>query len=278
MSTEYLSSFNSKNMEMVSIMDELPFWSAPFGIQLLDAVRYRRNIRVLDIGFGTGFPLLELAMRLGNSSRVVGLDPWKAGHKRTKDKIRFAGIKNVDLVVGDAERMPFKDESFDLIVSNNGLNNVSDLSKAIKECARVAKKGASFVFSYNTQQTFHEFYSLFRQSLRKWGLSNCLAKLEEHIYSKRRPLSEYKNELLAAGFKIQKIKKDVFVYRFTDGTAMLNHSFIKLAFLPAWQELVPKTKQKEVFEDVEQRMNSSAKKKNGFTMTVPFAIFDCIRQ
>ena len=55
--------------------DEFPFWSAPFGIKLLDMINYRRGITALDIGFGTGFPLVELAMRLGPTCTVRGIDP-----------------------------------------------------------------------------------------------------------------------------------------------------------------------------------------------------------
>ena len=55
--------------------DEFPFWSAPFGTKLLDMINYRRGITALDIGFGTGFPLVELAMRLGPTCTVRGIDP-----------------------------------------------------------------------------------------------------------------------------------------------------------------------------------------------------------
>lgn len=53
------------NPELISVIDELSFWSAPFGLKLLDVIRYKRNIKALDIACGLGFPLMELSMRLG---------------------------------------------------------------------------------------------------------------------------------------------------------------------------------------------------------------------
>jgi protein-L-isoaspartate O-methyltransferase len=47
--------------KMADVLDELPLWSAPFGLRLLDYVNYKPAISVLDIGCGTGFPLTELA-------------------------------------------------------------------------------------------------------------------------------------------------------------------------------------------------------------------------
>ena len=74
---EYLNT-NFDQVKVISAFDELPLWSAPFGLKLLDAIDYKTDMTVLDVGFGSGFPLTELAMRLGNSSVVYGIDSWKA--------------------------------------------------------------------------------------------------------------------------------------------------------------------------------------------------------
>ena len=58
----------------VAIYDELPLWSAIFGQFLFKHVQIQRNMKVLDVGCGTGFPLLELAQRLGESCEVYGID------------------------------------------------------------------------------------------------------------------------------------------------------------------------------------------------------------
>ena len=138
--TQYLKTdWDYNSQRLVELYDELPIWAAPFGLQLLDGIKYKKRIHALDIGFGAGFPLTELAMRLDKESKVYGIDPWEAGVDRAEKKIEFYRIKNTEIIRGVAENIPLKDKSIDLIVSNNGLNNVADLDKSLSECARILK-------------------------------------------------------------------------------------------------------------------------------------------
>ena len=137
--------------KLVEVFDELPLWSAPFGLKLLDGVKYRKGLKVVDIGFGTGFPLTEIAMRLGKDSKIYGIDPWEAAVERTKRKIDFYRIENIEIIRGVAENIPIKDNMIDLIVSNNGLNNVADLDKSLSECCRIMKSGGQFIQTMNLE-------------------------------------------------------------------------------------------------------------------------------
>ena len=266
------------NPEVVSVIDDVSFWSAPFGIRLLDVVRYRRNMKVLDIGFGSGFPLIELSMRLGNSSKVYGIDPWKAGIERVRKKIRIGELSNVEVVEGQAEDLPFDDNYFDLIVSNNGINNVADLERTIEECSRTLRSGGQFVFTFNTDKTFTEFYNVYRDIMEQHSMQNCVQKLSDHIYSKRKPLSEFIERLKANKFEIVSIDEDAFSYRFSDATAMLNHLFMKMAFIPSWKEIVPEDRREVVFQKIEEKLNTASEKMEGFSMQVPFVTLDCCRR
>ena len=270
--------FDLNDNEFVSAIDELLLWSAPFGLKLLDTIRYKKGINALDIGFGTGFPIIEIAMRLGNTSNIYGIDPWKAGMERTQFKIKNAGLSNIKLFEGVAENIPFDNDYFDLITSNNGLNNVQDLKKTLSECSRVAKAGAQFVFTYNTAESFIEFYDVFREVLNRNNLQELNKDITSHIYSKRKPMEEYKIELETAGFKIESIKEDKFYYRFTDGTAFLNHFFIRLAFLESWKQIVPENLRTKVFEEIEHKINDKAKDLEGFNTQVPFFTISCIKK
>lgn len=274
--TNYLQTeFDFDSEELIELIDELPFWSAPFGIRLLEKVRLRKNINALDIGFGAGFPLTELAMRLGETSKVYGVDPWEAAVKRAEKKLNYYGITNVELIKGVAEGLPFKDASIDLITSNNGINNVADLNLTLNECSRVLKQGGQFVQTINLDTTMIEFYDVLKSVLESMNLETEAKAIHDHIYEKRKPLPEFLDLLRSNGFNLVDVAEDRFEYNYIDGTAMLNHYFIRLAFLPSWKLLVPQLKQSEVFDLVEQRMNKIAQVQNGFRLRIPFVVIDC---
>src|SRR5512133_897045 len=99
--------FDISDRDIVSVYDECALWSAPFGLELLRRVRYRRGMAILDIGCGAGFPLIEIAQRCGPDSRAHGLDPWQARLARTSEQCAILGVGNVTLHEGVAEEMPF---------------------------------------------------------------------------------------------------------------------------------------------------------------------------
>jgi len=268
------SNFNLNDRDTVSIIDELPLWSAPFGLKLLDAIKLRSNITALDIGFGLGFPLLEVAQRLGNSSKVYGIDPWKVAIERTKTKINILGLNNVELLEGVAENIPLPDSSVDLIVSNNGINNVQNLEKVMSECKRIAKKSAQFVATVNLNKTMIEFYDELEKGLIEEGLNENVSQLKKHIYHKRRPLDELKKLFQSNGFKIEKLIHDSFKLRFLNATTMFNHYLIRLAFLDSWLDLVPEVLIQEIFTRVENRLNHKAQDDEEMVLTVPFVVIE----
>lgn len=271
-SEEYL---NLDSPENVGFFDEIPLWSAPFGLMLFEQIHLKKNITALDIGFGTGFPLTELAMRLGRTSTVYGIDPWEAAVLRTEEKLRHYGITNVKIIRGVAEAIPLENGSVDLIVSNNGINNVSDLNRVLAECSRIMKEKGQFVLSVNLDNTMIGFYSVMEQVLTDLDMKEEIKNMKEHIYCKRKPMPELTALLKHNGFTVNKIVEDKFDYQFTDGTTLFQHFFIRLAFLPSWKNIVPTDRQEEVFQKIEGRLNEMADMTGRCQLIVPFAILNC---
>src|SRR4029078_10623006 len=132
---------------IVDAYDELPLWSAMFGLLLLDELPMTPVATVLDVVCGTGFPLIELAERLGPTSHVHGVDTWSAALSRASEKIACRRTLNVSVHEASATSMPVADGTFDVIVSNLAANTFDDSEAAMKEFRRVAKSTASIALT-----------------------------------------------------------------------------------------------------------------------------------
>jgi ubiquinone/menaquinone biosynthesis C-methylase UbiE len=263
--------------EYVNVADECPIWSAPFGLKLLDHIDYKKNISALDIGFGTGFPLTEIALRLGESSTVYGIDPWTDAIERAKKKIEYYRITNIRIIEGVAESIPLTNNSVDLIVSNNGINNVSDFHQVISECSRIIRPGGQFVQTLNLDKSMTEFYEQLEMVLSELGLIKEIELMRQHIYSKRRPLDETTSIIQNHGFTIKDLVHDQFNYKFSDGSAMLNHYFIRLAFMDSWIKILPGNKLEQIFDTIELRLNEQAKNLSCIKLSIPFVLINAIK-
>lgn len=274
MNKKYKSAYDLNDKGIISIIDDLPLWSAPFGLKLLDTIKYKRNIKVLDIGSGNGFPVVEVASRLGSTSEITALDPWVEAGNRIEKKIKGWDIPNLSFKEGVAEDLPFDDTYFDLVMSNNGINNVQDEEKVWSEISRVMKPKAQFVFTVNLPESMIEFYDVFTKVLENNSMFDEANEVEDHIYDKRKPIDHFLKLLDENGFKLNKIVEDVFNFTYADGTSMLNHFFIKLAFKDGWVNVLPEENVSEIFNEVERELNDFASIKGSLKVTIPFICID----
>src|ERR1035437_2726869 len=267
--------YNLSDPAIISAFDEMPLWSSYFGEVLLDTVVFKEKAKILDIGCGAGYPLLELAQRFGKGSEVIGIDPWKAATNRLKAKAKTMGVTNIHIINGVAEELPIENNYFDLIVSNNGLNNCSDQMKVLAECYRTLKPGGQLVFTVNLPGSMREFYSIFRKTLKEQHLNDSIVKMEQHIKEKRKSLKENLNQVRKNHFTVKEIIRKSFYMRYLNGTALFNHHFIKLAFLESWVKIVPSGKRGKIFSILEENLNNFSKSKGELRLTIPFICLDC---
>jgi arsenite methyltransferase len=260
---------------IISAFDEMPLWSSYFGEVLLDTVVFKEKAKILDIGCGAGYPLLELTQRFGSGSEVIGIDPWKAATNRLKVKAKVMGVNNIRIINSVAEKLPIENNYFDLIVSNNGLNNCTNQMKVLSECYRTLRPGGQLVFTVNLPGSMKEFYSIFRTTLKEEGLNESIVKMEEHIREKRKTLKENLDQVRKNHLIVNGIIQNSFYMRYLNGTALFNHHFIKLAFLESWVKIVPSDKRSRIFPLLEEKLNSFAKSKGELRLTIPFVCIDC---
>jgi demethylmenaquinone methyltransferase/2-methoxy-6-polyprenyl-1,4-benzoquinol methylase len=117
------------------------------------ALGLRPGERVLDVGAGTGVSTEDLSR---SGAFAVGAD-LSVGMLRAGRETR----RSVPLVAGDALRLPFPDATFDAITISFALRNVVDTDAALRELARVTRKGGRLVvceFSHPTRAAVRAVY------------------------------------------------------------------------------------------------------------------------
>jgi len=274
--SEYLTYRFEDTPAFVSTFDELPLWSAAFGLLLLKHLDVKAGLTVLDLGSGTGFPLLELAGRLGHSCRLYGIDPWAHANERARQKIRNYGLRNVEIIESSAEHLPFDDASVDLIVSNLGLNNFTNVRTVLLECFRVLKPGGKVALTTNVNGHWQEFYDLFSRTLQQLNKEDILKKLEEQ-QAHRGSLESISQLLTNSGLAINRTYTDQLEMKFLDGTAFLNHHFVKLGWITEWIQLVAPEEREATFGLLEQNLNDFARNNDGLRLSVPMAFIEATK-
>ena len=259
---------------LAEIYDETSFWSARFGALLFDHLKILRGIRALDVGCGTGFPLIELAHVHGASSHFIGIDIWDDALQRARLKVGLHGLTNVDIIKADTVSMPFPNAHFDLVVSNIGINNFRDPPMAIRECRRVAKPGARLVLTTNVRGHFRALYALLDAILGESGLQaarDALRREEEHRLS----AGSIAKLLVDGGFTVSRTFEQNFRMCFADGSTMLRHALVKW-FLDGWRHAVGAGDERAVFGALEQRINDAAARDGHVEMTIPMLYVESV--
>jgi ubiquinone/menaquinone biosynthesis C-methylase UbiE len=90
--------------------------------------------RVLDIGCGTGYLLRRLARQYPQASELAGID---AAPSMIQAAAAAADDQRLRFSVGLAERLPYRDRSFDLVVSTTSFDHWADQQAGLRETARV---------------------------------------------------------------------------------------------------------------------------------------------
>ena len=134
------------------------------------AVAAEPGMRVLDLAAGTGTSSEDYAdsgvdvVPCDFSTGMVGV-----GKRRRPD---------LSFVAGDATRLPFADESFDVVTISFGLRNVVDTEGALQEMRRVTRPGGRLIICEFSRPTFAPFRVLYT-----WYLTQVLPRVARFVSS-----------------------------------------------------------------------------------------------
>lgn len=103
----------------------------------LEDVNYK-NKKVLDVGCNTGIITIPLAKK---GIDVIGIDNNRSDIKQAKKNLKDEGLSEKIVMYANARKLPFKDNTFDVVLLSDLLEHTSDPQKAANEAIRVTKPG-----------------------------------------------------------------------------------------------------------------------------------------
>lgn len=122
----------------------------------LGNVKWRGDERVLDVGCGPGRWVPSIRQQLPNVS-YYGLDLYSS--------MMLTHPALACVTVGDAQRIPFADATFDVVMANHMLFHVPDVERALREFRRVLKPGGVVMATTNSVQNLPEVQALMRRAI-----------------------------------------------------------------------------------------------------------------
>ncbi|AFV01383.1 Ubiquinone [Dehalobacter sp. UNSWDHB] len=149
-------------------------------------VEAKPGMKMIDLCCGTGKLTREIAVAVGDSGRVIGVDfseeMLAVGGKNIENDRYKASI---ELLQGNAMSLPFTDNSFDGATVGWGLRNLPDLRRGIREMIRVVKPGSMVVsldMGKPTMPVFKQLYWLYFEKIVPWLGKIHGGKQKEYTY------------------------------------------------------------------------------------------------
>lgn len=102
---------------------------------LYEKVELKTKRRILDVGCGPGFITADIASLTGGRITGIDIDEKKLEHAKT-----LVRCNRITFAKADALHLPFKDETFDLVVFSFVLMHIREQQKAVNEMVRVTQK------------------------------------------------------------------------------------------------------------------------------------------
>ena len=131
---------------------------------VLDRVGIQPGERVLELGPGPGAFTVDAARRAGPQGRIIAVDIQPEMIARVEERVREAGLSNVETHVAGAYELPLENESIDRAFVVTVLPEIPDQSRALAELWRVLKPGGRLSI---TEEFMDPDYPFPRETIRR---------------------------------------------------------------------------------------------------------------
>jgi ubiquinone/menaquinone biosynthesis C-methylase UbiE len=215
-----------------------PTWREAFDQMVDDEVELPKEGKFLDAGCGVGDYAIDLAIRGGAKTGVVGVDPSPEKLALARGKAVVKKLDRVEFRQGQTRSLEFPDEEFDLVIGDASMAPPSEIGPALAELGRVAKKGATVVLKLTTRGSFDEFFSIYWESLYNLGLLDYTPQLEGLI-TERLTVSDAEQLALDAGLENVRSMTSKERFDYKDGKEFFESPLIEMFFLNDWLAILP---------------------------------------
>lgn len=113
----------------------------------LELTQVQPNDKVLEVAVGLGYTFLKILKKVNKTNTIYGIDLSPKMLEKTRKLVTKNGFSNFKLEEGDARKLPYPDETFDILYNSYmlDLTPLADISIILKEFHRVLKKGGKLV-------------------------------------------------------------------------------------------------------------------------------------
>lgn len=215
-----------------------PGWREAFDQIVDDEIELPKAGKFLDAECGTGGYAIDLAVRGGAKTEVVGVDQSVERLALARSKAEVGKVNRVTFQQGSLGALDFADGEFDLVIGDASMLPPSETGAALAELLRVAKKGATVVLKLTTRGSFDEFFSIYWEALYNLEMLEYTPQLEELI-TERLTVSEA--EEMAMGLGMANVRSVTRKERFDygDGEVFFEAPLIGAFFLADWLAMLP---------------------------------------
>jgi ubiquinone/menaquinone biosynthesis C-methylase UbiE len=227
-----------------------PTWCEAFDQMVDDEIELPKEGRFLDAGCGTGGYTIDLAIRGGANTEVVGVDPSPEKLALALGKAVVKKLERVEFRDGSIRSLELPDDEFDLVIGDASMAAPSEIGPAIAELRRVARKDATVVLKLTTRGSFDEFFSIYWESLYNLGLLDYAPQLEGLI-TERLTVSDAEDIALDAGLKDVRAVTSKERFDYKDGKEFFESPLVDIFFLNDWMAILP---DEETRQTVRQQM------------------------